>query len=127
MATNHRAVSCDSCNGWTHIKCGNIKPNPYKAVQSMDNFEWFCQPCLDARLSNNVPDTGDCVRHLDDYLERFAVSLNTSHNDLRIAHLNVCSLRNKIDDIRLLQKICRFDVLAIGESHLNASIPDNVL
>lgn len=128
VATNHRAVSCDSCNGWTHIKCGNIKPNQYKAMQLMDNFEWFFQPCLDARLSNNVPDnTGDCVQHKDDYLERFAASLNTSHNDLRIAHLNVCSLRNKIEDIRLLQKICRFDVLAIGESHLNASIPDNVL
>ena len=51
VATNHRAVSCDSCNGWTHIKCGNIKPNQYKAMQLMDNFEWFCQPCLDARLS----------------------------------------------------------------------------
>ncbi|PFX14301.1 Tyrosine kinase receptor Cad96Ca [Stylophora pistillata] len=66
-----RAVSCDSCNGWTHIKCGNIKPNQYKAMQLMDNFEWSCQPCLDARLSNNVPEnTGDCVRHEDDYLER---------------------------------------------------------
>ncbi|CAH3124174.1 unnamed protein product [Pocillopora meandrina] len=29
-------------------------------MQLMDNFEWFCQPCQDARLSNNVPDnTGD--------------------------------------------------------------------
>ena len=53
------------------------------------------------------------------------MSLNTSHNDLRIAHLNVCSLQNKMDEIRLLQTICRFDILAI--SHLNSSIPDNIL
>ena len=41
-----------------------------------------------------------------------------------MAHLNVRSLRSKIDEIRLLQELCNFDILAITESHLDSSVPD---
>ena len=38
--------------------------------------------------------------------------------------MNVRSLRSKIDEIRLLQESCNFDILAITESHLDSSVPD---
>ena len=36
-------------------------------------------------------------------------------------------LRNKMDELRCLQRVCRFDILAITESHLDSSVPDGSL
>ena len=47
-----------------------------------------------------------------------------SRKDLRVAHLNVCSLRNKIEELKCLQLICKFDILAITETHLDKSVLD---
>ena len=47
--------------------------------------------------------------------------------DLRVAHLNVCSLRNKMDVLRFLQLLCKFDMIAITETHLDKTVPDSVL
>ena len=48
----------------------------------------------------------------------------SSGKDLKVVHPNVRSLRSKIDEIRLLQELCNFDILAITESHLDSSVPD---
>ena len=63
----------------------------------------------------------------EDYLLNLSSNLKSTPKDLRVAHINICSLRYKMDEIRLLQRICRFDILAITETHLNASVPDNSL
>ena len=44
-----------------------------------------------------------------------------------MAHINVCSIRNKIDELRCLQLSCKFEVLAITETHLDKSIPSTSL
>ena len=54
-------------------------------------------------------------------LKEFTTKLNLSLKDLKIAHLNICSLRNKIDELRYLQEACQFDIIAIPESHLDAA------
>ena len=61
----------------------------------------------------------------DDYLLDIANDLDSSSKDLRIAHLNICRLRNKIEELRTLQNICRFDILGISESHFNSSDADH--
>lgn len=43
--------------------------------------------------------------HLLDLIQKLETR---SSKDLRVAHLNVCSLRNKIEELRCLQVICRF-------------------
>ena len=62
---------------------------------------------------------------VDDSLREFAMGLRQSSvKDFKVALLNVRSLRSKIDEIRLLQELCNFDILAITESHLDSSVPD---
>ena len=51
-------------------------------------------------------------------LKELTTKLNLSLKDLKVAHLNICSLRNKIDELRYLQETSQFDVIAITESHL---------
>lgn len=48
----------------------------------------------------------------------------TLNKEVRLAHLNVCSLRNKIEEVRCLQLLCKFEILAITKTHLNKNIPD---
>ena len=55
-------------------------------------------------------------------LKELTTKLNLSLKDLKIAHLNICSLRNKIDELRYLQETCQFDIIAITESHLDAAV-----
>jgi hypothetical protein len=50
-----------------------------------------------------------------DYLEQFVNSLDNSSSNPRIAHINVRSLRNKLDEIKILLKVCRLDVLSITD------------
>ena len=46
---------------------------------------------------------------------------------MKVAHINIRSIRNKIEEVKLLLHICRFDILAITETHLNHKISDNQL
>ena len=62
-----------------------------------------------------------------DYLEQFVNSLDNSSSNPRIAHINVRSLRNKLDEIKILLKVCRLDVLSITESHLDEKIANQQL
>ena len=54
VAKNHRAVSCDNCVRWTHIKCEGINPRRYKAmveiIKADGNFTYVCKPCISSQL-----------------------------------------------------------------------------
>ena len=53
-----------------------------------------------------------------DYLQDFARTMHQGSN-LRVTHINIRSLRNKVDEINILLHVCRFDILAITETHLD--------
>ena len=41
VATNHRAISCDECQSWVHIKCGKIDPKTYENMKTTSCM-WIC-------------------------------------------------------------------------------------
>ena len=62
-----------------------------------------------------------------DYLQDFASDIHAGSKNLSIAHLNIRSLRNKVDEVRLLLRVCKFDILAITETHLDKGISNRQL
>ena len=46
VTKNHRALSCDSCELWCHIKCGNFSPAQYTQLQLTTNISWNCPACI---------------------------------------------------------------------------------
>ena len=59
VASNHRAIECDVCHVWVHIKCNNVSQEAYnKYVDSGNkNLNWICLPCInDAVPFVEVPD-----------------------------------------------------------------------
>ena len=45
VASNHRALCCDICDQWVHIKCNAVSPSDYELLKSSDS-KWFCIKCI---------------------------------------------------------------------------------
>ena len=46
---------------------------------------------------------------------------------MKVAHINIRSIRNKIEEAKLLLYVCRLDILAITETHLSSKISNSQL
>ena len=138
VARNNRAVimNCDDCNMWCHIKCALIKPSEYKNYQSLLSFFWWCPRCLWSSLPCNNETTPDCsldspitTRCFDDVHENKnlypSLKADLQLPGLKISHINVNGLLNKLVDIKALLFSINFDILAITESHLSENISDD--
>ena len=44
IAKNHKAVKCDNCDLWIHIKCNKINEQTYNLLIN-DNTVWYCLTC----------------------------------------------------------------------------------
>ena len=75
-------------------------------------------------FSDVLPKDDECESPFTDLVHRLS---KCSAKDLKVAHLNICSLRNKIDELRCLQLLCKFEVLAITETHLDETVLDTAL
>ena len=136
VARNHRAVNCDNCNMWCHIKCASIKPSEYKKYQSLPSFFWWCPRCLWSSLPFGNETTLDCsldspitTRCFDDVHEHEnlypSLKADLQLPGLKISHINVNGLLSKLLDIKALLFSINFDILAISESHLSEDISDD--
>ena len=44
VAKNHKAIQCDKCQLWVHIKCNKINVQTYKLLIE-DETTWYCISC----------------------------------------------------------------------------------
>ena len=44
VGARHKAIKCDLCNLWVHIKCNFLDNKTYKSLQENDN-SWYCIVC----------------------------------------------------------------------------------
>ena len=42
---NDRAICCDKCKKWIHIKCNRVTVKQYKHFQNNPNIEFTCREC----------------------------------------------------------------------------------
>ena len=52
VARNHRAVKCDACSLWCHIKCGKVNAKTYIDMMNTSQLQWTCPVCLSKLQSN---------------------------------------------------------------------------
>ena len=131
VAKTHRAVNCDSCSRWCHIKCGCVSVNEYRRMQLEEEFPWICPICIassDSVLLHSLVEdsTLECLHTRTHDLQLYKdlePLINTQ--GLKVAHLNVNGLLNKMSEIRFLLQETRFDILGLTETHLNNKIEDD--
>ena len=46
VASNHRAIECDNCLKWCHVKCGSVTPREYQQMINLENLFWLCPKCM---------------------------------------------------------------------------------
>lgn len=121
-------MTCDGCGFKTLIKWCNVSPVEYVNFQNFNDHTWLYSNCEEYDL--NFSDTRNDTRMIteEDYMKDLADKVQScASKEIKVTHLNVRSLRNKIDEIRCLQVFCRFDIIEITESHLDNSITDSQL
>jgi len=55
VASNHRAVLCEACYNWCHIKCAGIFPNYYTELANSED-PWLCKNCVNFQFSDSFFD-----------------------------------------------------------------------
>ena len=132
VAKNHRAVLCDSCDLWAHIKCENISITKYQNMMLNDNLSFVCRACL----NQNLPFPEGNPLEEDFSIENLQFSSTQKEfqfpevellpkRGLKIAHLNTNGLLSKLDFLKIMMHKYKFDVLCISESKLDTNILDS--
>ena len=125
----HKAVSCDICLLWCHIKCGSISNAEYNTMINTTNLYWECPICRDAGDRRSTPSLyrreQTTEGNSSDYLTSLKNNLqNRNKNFINIAHINIDGLIGKFNEIQLLLQEVQFDIFAITETHLSKDIHD---
>ena len=131
VAKNHRAVQCEACYFWHHIKCENISPTEY-SVLCGDDKPWICTNCTNFHFSDSFFESSNESTISEESInynvfEELAQVRKSHPRKLISGHLNINSLRYKFDEIKplLIDKIV--DILFISESKLDESFRDQLL
>ena len=130
--SSHKAIQCDICDFWIHIKCNGLSANEYASLQ-ISSEVWFCTKCV----SDNLP-FGQTVSPLiynkslsSVEIKEFLAKLNSlefdeamtesmsgvncryydvndfsnldlGSNNFSLFHLNIASLSKHFDELRAL-------------------------
>ena len=132
IARNHRALSCDQCDKWCHIKCGNVKPNDFKSLQRLAFFDWTCPRCpqpTETFASIPQSESLNASSHpistnnsTDSQLEEdpfHTLKQSVGDKNLKIGHLNINGLLNKLREVQQLLSEVNFDLFGITETHIS--------
>ena len=132
VAKNHRAILCDNCDLWAHIKCETISTKIYaEMANSNKQLNFICSSCILNQLpfpegfmiideESQVTSTQKDFSFLDDDMDE----LKTTRG-LKIAHLNTNGLLSKLDYLKIMLNGTFFDIFAVSETKLDANILDD--
>ncbi|KAJ8287062.1 hypothetical protein GJAV_G00046610 [Gymnothorax javanicus] len=138
VRSNSKAVSCDNCEEWTHIKCGEISLATYNsAVERGEDLPFVCSRCLLSGVpGSEVVDGGEDGGQLIDTPSQEDPTPNNSQADdsqwqcfrkrgLHFLHLNARSLLPKIEEFRLVARRSNAAVIGVTETWLDNSVEDS--
>ena len=129
ISSDPKSWNCEGCST-QQLKCSSpdldlslLHQLPFASLKD-DSFTAAvcCEESRPPSLSSNGEEENES--YLSDLVQQLEAS---SVKDLRVAHLNVCSIRNKIDKLRCLQLLCRFELIGITEMHLDKTVRDEAL
>ena len=58
----HKAIQCDSCNFWNHIKCDQIDIKTYEELKKSNNTEkYYCKICKIEKIELLKPSDDEII------------------------------------------------------------------
>jgi hypothetical protein len=104
---NARAICCDFCDNWVHIRCNSISPSRYLELCEEDNYEDFlCIKCFNNELPfgtentfNQITKFGLSNSNLED------LNVNISKKDKKLINL-LSKVISENNDLKHNNSIC---------------------
>ena len=94
--------------------------------QFSDSFFDDLSPSTTCDLSSNGEDSKIVEEHSVDCVDWFSRNVNDYYkSNLKIAHLNINSLQNKLDGVKNMLNKGLFDILFISETKLDGTTSDS--
>ena len=136
VASNHRAVLCEVCYYWHHIKCVQISPSEYKLLSASED-SWVCSNCSsfqftvsyfdsDQSINTSTNSSLDTDDHVNSVFETLKESRRKHPTNFTAAYININSVRYKFDEIKELLTDKIVDFLVIAETKIDQSFNDNL-
>ena len=135
---SQKALLCTECNLWVHIKCAGISDVTYNDPNE-SFINWQCSKCIFPHLPL-FHENADEVEKVNEETSDFEQSYKSipkcvhSTNDqfpkekgMKIAHLNIRSLRNKRDEFGQFLHDCPYDIMTLSETWLDNDICHNLV
>ena len=116
VRSNQDVILCVNCQQWFHASCINMSKASFRYYLQNYNLPWTCLFCSMPKFSDSffyelngkdfelnqpaavkLPE-GDVA--FVDYLAQTASKLALAPKDLRVAHLDICSIGNKMKELR---------------------------
>ena len=119
IGTTVRAISCDACDRWTHLKCSGMTSKEYSEHGCTD-FPWSCSKCkksdvrIEVKLDVNrlsyeqMPETNEDIR-------------KQWVKDFLILHYNFRSLSSKLEEFHNICNELKPSIICITETWLDNS------
>ena len=141
ITSRSKAISCDLCEQWTHIKCSEtITLAAYNEAVNCDlELNFVCDKCQLMQLPSpdifNDPatDSDPCtteddsiaINETEDTLQLDETFLPFRKKGLHFIHINARSLRRKIPEINILTQKTNASIVAVTETWLDGSVTDS--
>ena len=113
-----KAISCDGCERWTHLKCSDMLASTYKENDNKD-FPWVCNTCRKAETE--IKEIIDLDRLKPEQLPVSNSDFNKTANEFLILHYNCRSMMNKALEIYNICKDLQPSILCLTETWLDES------
>ena len=129
VTARHRAVLCDTCQLWRHIKCGSISAKAYSKMMKTLDLVWVCPTCTNGNSSlsrsgpsqqEGQPESGD------NGIEAYAkLKQEIKGPGISMAHINIPGLVKNLSEVKILLQYTQIDLPALTETHLTDRIDDS--
>ena len=117
IGIRQKAISCDKCTCWIHLKCSDMCHNKYKENENKE-FIWSCSNCRDPE--EVIEEKADLTRLSPEQLPIANSALNLTE-DFLILHYNCRSMKNKMEEISNICYKLQPAILCLTETWLDAS------
>ncbi|CAG2195891.1 unnamed protein product [Mytilus edulis] len=139
---NQKAIQCDFCDLWTHLKCTNLSVQEYNILSKSDD-NYYCECCTN-RLPNftdsyfkvstscNTSISSECgsinvnnisnvnIEDVEQNIFDELKGVRIKHpNNFHCAYLNINSFRNKFSSIKDLLNDNLVDMIIVAETKLD--------
>ena len=111
IRSNQCSQTCSNCDLDFHLSCSEVST----ACNNSSN-SWWCNACFTRACLNELP-FGDSYVDLDCFVGKGLV----------FAHLNIRSLRNKLDHVKMFVNHNDIDIFCITETWLNDDFDDDYI